>query len=1160
MLTHFPLVFVNQSFASKPKQQSIHLKLFKDMKKNHSYAWLVPKPLALKYLIAMKLLLFFILGMSLQTMALDSFSQEKFSLDLKNSSLLKACQAIENKSSYRFVYGEAIVAHTEKVSITATDATLEEVMRKLLNGTDFTYRIVANNLVSIIASGNIAFAPIKGKVTDTAGIGIPGVTVSVKGGKITTQTDGQGNFNIEAKDTDVLVFSIIGFTSVERAVGSQNNINVTLNASSTNLNEVVVTALGVEKASKSLSYNVQTIKSDDLTTVKQNNFINSLSGKAAGVTISSSASGVGGSAKVSMRGNRSVNGSNQPLYVIDGVPMLSASGGQPNSIYGSGASDGGDGISNLNPEDIASLSILEGASASALYGSQAQNGVILITTKKGKAGKAEINFNSSYQASQTAYRPKFQNTYGIGGQTDKDIQSWGATGITAFDNLDQYFQTGHNVNNAINLSTGNNIAQTYLSYANTFATGITPTNKLNRHNFNLRETANFFDGKLTVDASLNYINQTINNKPPIGVYPNPLLSLYLFPRGVDITPYKDNYYNTELQGFNRQYWLTKNGDFHQENPWWILNNEPNLAKRNRYLLTGSAKYTFADWLNLQVRGNIDRVIDDSESKKFQGTDGNLNSTGTGTYSLGNSVQLQKYADAIANFQIPLGLKDFKIGGLIGGSITDVTNNGLSMGGNLLTPDYFVVGNIIAQNSQPVAPGTTSTLPVLNPGSASKNHTQLQAAFANLDFAYKDWAFLTTSFRQDWSSTLAFTANKYYNYPSIGLSLIPSSMTKLPDFISFAKVRASYTEVGNTLPIYLTQILNTQDAQGALKFNIDAAEFELKPERTKTFETGADFRFLKNRLNLNFTYYRTNTINQYFGVIGTAPSLIGTQYYNAGKIRNTGYQFIVGYDAINTSDFKWNTSVNGSANRNKVLEVKNEGDISPFYLTGDSYGYSSVVKKGGSYGDIYAITFVYDDQGRMMLEGNGGSEPYRPAKSITQEYVGNPTPKFQAGWSNNFNYKNFSLSLLVDGKFGGKVMSITQAYMDLQGVSEESGAARDNGGVQINGVNKLGQPVTTLDPKTYYATIGARNAMAGAYMYDATVVRLREVALGYNLPLKSTAFKNVRLSLTGRNLFYFYKKAPYDPEITMSTGNALAGVDAFNMPATRDIGFNLNVTF
>jgi TonB-linked SusC/RagA family outer membrane protein len=1128
-----------------------------------SYSGCIPK-----FLRVMKIVII-ILTTAIMHVCAAGYAQ-KITLNEKNTSIDKVFDQISTQTGYDFFYSFKLVDQAKPVSINVKNADIDEVLKVCFRDQPFTYSIKEHTVIIKPKTKSIEETTIKviqaldvtGKVLDEKGKPLPGASVKIKGTTNGTVTNAEGAFKLTGiNENAVLEISFIGYSTTEVKV-EKGEMVISLNLQQGTLNQVVVTALGINRSTKSLSYNVQQVNGDDLTTVKQTNFINSLSGKVAGVTISPSVSGVGGSAKVNLRGNRSVNGSNQPLYVVDGIPLFNASGGQPTSIYGSGARDGGDGISNLNPEDIASMSILDGASASALYGSQAQNGVILITTKKGKAGKTEINFNTSYQASQTAYRPKFQNSYGpTPGQTSGDINSWGPAITQSFNNLDKYFQTGNNFTNAVNLTSGNDAAQTYVSYANTTASGIMPTNKLTRNNLNLRETSNFFNNKLTVDASVNYINQTINNSPPIGVYPNPLLSLYLFPRGVDITPYKDNYYNTQQIGQNRQNWLTKGGDFHQENPWWIINNEPDVTKRNRYIITASAKYTFSDWLNLQVRGNIDRSTDDGDLKYYQGTDANLNSLLNGFYSVSTVTQTQKYADAIANFKIPLKIKDFKIGGLLGASITDNSSSGASVGGNLLTPDYFVSTNIVAQAPLPIAAGTTSTTVVLNPSNFyAGNHTQLQSVFTNLDLSYKDWAFITGSFRQDWSSTLAFTNSTHYNYPSIGLSLVLSQMTKLPDFISFAKVRGSYTEVGSTIPLYLTNILNSQNGQGSLVFNTNSAESTLKPERTGTFETGTDLRFLQDRLNVSFTYYKTLTTNQYFAYTPPVASLVGVAYYNAGKIQNTGYEFIVGYDLVKHNDFSWNTSINGSANKNKILEVRDPNDMSVFNLTANTYGYSSVVRKGGSYGDIYAQTFVYDAQGRMELLGSGTTaDPYRPASSPFQ-YVGNPNPKFQGGWSNNFTYKNFNLSLLVDGKFGGQVMSITQAYMDFMGVSEETGEARAAGGVHVNGVNASGQPVTTLDPKTYYQTIGARSGMAGAYMYSATVVRLREAALGYNLPIKHSVLKDVKFSLTGRNLFYFYKKAPYDPELTMSTSNGLAGVDAFNLPATRDIGLNINATF
>ncbi|WP_316843808.1 SusC/RagA family TonB-linked outer membrane protein [Pedobacter psychrodurus] len=1121
----------------------------------------------------MKLIAFLLITVIMQVSA-STFAQ-KITLNKNQASLRQIMYAIRVQSGYDFLYNNKILKNAHPVTINVKDASIEEVLALCFTNQPISYKI-EDRAVLLKLKGNLIYnntinqtieIPINGKVVDEKGQPIPGVTITEKGTKNITSTSGTGEFAIKVKDNAaILVISYIGYQTKELTAGDVSTATITLTPSEQKLDEVVVTALGVEKSSRGLSYNVQQLDGKQLTAVKQPNMINALNGKVAGVTISPSASGVGGSVKVNLRGNRSISGGNQPLYVIDGVPLQNGgnASGQANSLYGFGASEGGDGISNINPEDIASISVLEGASASALYGSQAQNGVILITTKKGKAGKAEININSGFQISNAAYRPKFQDNYGPSNLANKtDLPSWGDPINSSYNNLDQYFQTGNNFTNAINFSAGNSVAQTYISYANTAARGIQPTNDLDRHNLNLRETANFLDNKLTIDGSLNYISQNVNNTPTVGGFPNPLMSLYLFPRGTDITPYKENYIFTDKIGTDRENWPYKLGALHQENPWWLLNKHPIVNKRNRMFITASAKYTFADWLNIQVRGNMDRSTDDFERKVYWGTDPQYLGSGAGTslYTINSLTRTQKYADAIANFKIPLQTKDFKIGGLIGGSITDTKNNGFSMGGALLTPDYFVATNIIALAPQQIGASTqaTTTAPVLNPSSTfSPNHGQLQAVFGSLDLSYKTWAYATLTFRQDWSSALAFTDKQYYNYPSAGLSLIVSEMTKLPEFISYAKVRGSYTIVGSSIPTGLTRVQNTQNAAGSLIFNFAGSNKKLEPERTKTFEFGTDLRFMKDRINLNFTYYKTNTKNQFFPSTPTTTTLFGTVYYNAGNVQNTGFSAILGIDAIRNGNFSWNSAINASSNKNKILQVATladgSDDTSPYYLTGTSYGYQSVVRKNGSYGDIYAEDFLRDDQGRIKLSANG-----TPQKTPFQ-YVGNPNPKFQAGWNNTFTYKDFSLSLLVDGKFGGQVMSLTQAYMDFKGVSAESGAARDAGGVSINAVDVNGNPVSTIDAKKYFETIGAPNSFAGAYMYSATVVRLREAALGYKFSLKGGFLRTASLSLTGRNLFYFYRKAPYDPELTMSTGNGISGVDFFSLPATREIGLNLSLNF
>jgi len=997
---------------------------------------------------------------------------------------------------------------------------------------------------------------IKGTVKDETGATLPGVTITIKGAQGGTQTNTSGQYSIAAKTGDVLVFSFIGYQSKEVTVGTQSTVDVTLSSDSKNLETVVVTALGIKRSEKSLTYNTQQVSGDELSKVKSPNLMNSLNGKVAGLTISPSASGVGGSAKVILRGSRSVSGNNQPLYVIDGVPISNNgnANGQQNSVFG-GGQDGGDGISNLNPDDIASITVLEGASAAALYGSQAQNGVILITTKQGKAGKTEIGFSSGVNIDNIAYKPKFQNSYGPASTTIRD--SWGSAIGNTTDNLKEFFKTGINTSNAINLSGGSEIAQTYFSYSNTYASGIQPGNKLNRNNLNLRETAKFLNNKLTVDGSVNYINQKINNSPSLGLYLNPLLGLYLFPRGVDITPYKDQYLLAGNEGGARQNWLGGATDINQ-NPWFLTNLNPNTSIRNRFLLSGSIKYDVAPWLNIQVRGNIDRTTDDYENRRYSGIATNFNSTGTGYFAQSNQTYVQKYADAIANFTVPMTGSDFKINGLIGGSVNDQKTAGLSLAGNLSAVDFFSPANTIV--AQPgTFPGNTLTnvVPII------PNHSQLQALFGNANISYKDWAFLTVTGRNDWSSNLSYTPNDSYFYPSVGLSFIVSQMFKLPEAITYAKVRGTYAEVGNTVPPYLTFIQNTLKSDGALNFNTNAAFRELMPERTKSFEIGTDLRFLSNRINFSFTYYKTNTRNQYIPVVAPPSSLVSTGYLNAGNVENKGFQFILGADVVKGDGLNWNTSINGSLNRNKIIDIASADKINSIDLTGaGNTSYISRLQVGGSYGDIYGYTLQRDAQNRIILGGDGTTaSPYTPLKSTDFNYIGNPNPKFQLGWSNNFSYKDFSLSFLVDGKFGGQVLSLTEALMDEAGASEATGVARNQGGVKIDGVDTKGNAVsTTINPQSYYSFVGGRAGVSGEYIYSATVVRLREAALGYTLPLTGKTFKSVKFSVTGRNLFYFYKKAPFDPELTMSTGNGLSGVDVFNQPATRSLGFNLNVSF
>ena len=612
-------------------------------------------------------------------------------------------------------------------------------MRKLLL---FLFTFLGVSLITAAQS-----VPITGKVIDANGKGISGVNITTQGNRVGTITNDDGSFSISAPSDATLIFSSIGYTGQDIALKGKTNLVVTMLQKENELNAIVVTALGINRSQKSLNYANQVVSGSELNTVKSDNLMNALNGKVAGVDISPSSAGVGGSVKVILRGNKNAFGTNQPLYVIDGMPITNSpnANGQPNGTYGGGP-DGGDGISNLNPDDIASITVLEGAAAAALYGSQAANGVVLITTKKGKVGISEINVTSSYTNDKISYKPQFQNEYGA---TPNGNQSWGpALTSPATDNrISDFFVDGNNFTNSINFSSGSEKAQTYFSYANTTANGVQPTNSLNRNNFTFREIGHFLNNKLTVDVNTNYIDQRINNTPGQGLYFNTLTGLYLFPVGVDISQYKNEYGTPQpsRNGLLTQNWVA-NEDV-QQNPWWILYKNPNYSTRNRFIINASVKYDFSQWLSLEVRGNTDRVADVWERDLYSGTNPVLVTGNNGSFSASNQTFTQTYGDAILNFKVPMR-SSFKINGLLGTSITNQNTVGESYGSGLglSIPNVFILQNVVTSTTSPV-----STLPA--------DHNQIQSVFGNLNFSYDDWAFLDVTGRNDWSTSLAFTSKE-----------------------------------------------------------------------------------------------------------------------------------------------------------------------------------------------------------------------------------------------------------------------------------------------------------------------------------------------------------------------------------------------------------------
>jgi len=1100
-----------------------------------------------------------LLVMAYATAAAPGYSQ-KISLAMKNAKLEAVFSQIEKISGYSFIYEKSLLKKMTKVDVSLHDASLQEAMDHILKDQPIEYNITDKYIVispkkpdpapAVVrppANPDLPANIVAGVVKDTSGAPMPGVSVVNTTTGRGTSTNKEGIFKIEANPGDVLVFSSIGYEKRSITIGAETQVTVILKMAANPLNTIVVTALGVKRSAQSLTYATQTISSDEITDVKTDNLMNALNGKVAGVNIQPSAAGVGGSVKVSLRGIRSYAGNNQPLYVIDGIPMADPqNGSQPNDING-GSPDAGDGISNLNPEDIESITVLEGASAAALYGSGAANGVIVITTKKGKAGKTQINYSSSFQASNPVSEPKFQNQYG---QTPEGYDNWGpAISGGSQNNLKDFFQTGTNFTNAISLSGGSETAQTYFSYANATATGIEPTNKLERNNFNIRETQKFLNNKLTVDASLNYIAQTIDNSPAIGGYRNPLPGLYSFPRGVDILPYKNQYAIPDPPGPDVQNWFIPISLNQSQNPWWVLHKNTDLLQRSRVIFNGSVKYEFNSWFNVQVRGSLDRTDDNYQQDIYAGTIKLFNQDLNGHMAYSTQTTEQQYGDVIAGFNAPKW-GNFKLDGLVGAAINDTKINGIGFNGDLSIPNTFTTANLVAGE---------------NSGNGIYSYIQVQSLFASANLSYKNWAYLALTDREDWSSTLAITADDHYNYPSAGLSFILSQMFAVPKAISYAKIRGSIAELGNGISYGITNPQNTISANQSLVFN-NSYLYNIKPENTVSAEVGTDWKFIDNRINFSFTYYDTHTKNQLFSISPPSATLIVAGYVTAGDIQNSGVEITLGADVVRGKTFNWNTSFTAFGNKNKILSVAPAEGLNSAVITGNDngqFGYVSEIATGGSYGDIYGNTLYRNAQGQAVLAGTSASTyipqitPGPGGASAAPVKVGNANPTFQSGWNNSFDFHHFNLSFLVDGKFGGKVLALTQAYMNAGGVSQASLGTAPNRMMTINGVNSAGQPVTSISAQNWYQNL---TQITDQYMYSATVIRLRQAALGYTWPITNSKVKSVRLSLIGRNLIYFYKKAPFDPEVATSTGNGLSGIDYYNQPPTRNVGFTINVSF
>lgn len=982
---------------------------------------------------------------------------------------------------------------------------------------------------------------VTGRVVDSAGEPLIGATIMVEGTKEGAVTDIDGNFTINTTSKAKLVISYVGYTTQTILVGDKTTIDVTLKEVANTMNEVVVTALGIKRAEKALSYNVQSVGSNELTRNKDANFVNSLNGKVAGVSISKSASGVGGATRVIMRGAKSIEGDNNVLYVIDGIPIFNFSGGRDSGIMGEGRVSS-EGIADFNPEDIESISVLAGPSAAALYGSNAANGAILITTKKGKEGRVDFSFSSSADFSSPLLMPEFQNTYGnkLG-----SYESWGEKLATpsSYDPKKDFFRTGTNFINALTLNMGNEFNQTFASVATTNSRGIVPNNTYDRYNFTIRNTTRMFKNKVQLDLGASYIKQKDNNMVSQGEYWNPIVAAYLFPRGESFEGIKTFERYDNVRNFPTQYWPISDSRFANQNPYWTAYRNLAPDDKDRFMFNAGLTYNIFDWLSVAGRIRLDKTFITSE-RKIYASSFNYFAKEKGAYDYYDYKDHQTYIDAIANINKTFG--KFSLAANVGYSYSDYASLTRGYGGNLvLVPNKFSLNNINPTDSK-----------IREAGGDSK--VRNVAAFASAELGWRSMVYLTLTGRNDWNSRLVNSSEESFFYPSVGLSGIISEMTKLPSFISYLKVRGSYTEVGS--PVSRSGMtpgtITTPIVGGSLK-STDIYPFtDYKAERTKSYEFGLTARFWK-KLSFDFTWYKSNTYNQTF--IGELPESSGYKavYLQAGNVENRGVEMALGY-SDNFGGLQWNSSLVYSKNVNEIKEMVKDyhHPLSPKPINIPEVSKDNgrvLLKVGGSINDIYARkVLAKDNQGFVNVSPSGGMN----LETVEPIYLGKTTPDFTMGWNNNFTYKNFGLSFLINARVGGIVTSSTQALLDRFGVSKASADARDAGGVMIPNQG-------LYDAKKYYTLVATgENDLAGYYTYSATNVRLQELTLSYkfNSKLFNNVIKDLTLSFVATNPWMIYCKAPFDPELTASTGTYGQGNDYFMQPSLKSYGFSVKFKF
>ena len=1087
-------------------------------------------------------------------------------LYMTGASMKNVMNEIEKQTGFLFLYTNDIDT-TRPVTIRVDARPLDEALSQLFRNTDIAYKISKPNIVLTKRPAATRPLSVSGVVKDTDGMEVIGATVLVEGTTAGTTTGIDGSFTLSipaSVEHPTLSVSFIGYQTVTLAVGNRSTFDIVLKPEAVEVESVVVTALGIKRAEKALSYNVQQVSSESITANKDANFINSLNGKVAGVTINASSSGVGGASKVVMRGTKSISQSSNALYVIDGVPMFTKAQDGGTEFASQGTTDP---IADINPEDIESISVLTGAAAAALYGSDAANGAIVVTTKKGQVGQLSVTATAGVEVMSPFVLPQFQNRYGTGNLTtpiNVNSYSWGkrlnGANRMGYDPREDYFRTGVANTESVSLSTGTEKNQTYLSAAAINSQGIVPNNTYDRYNFTFRNTTSFLDNRMRLDVGANYVLQKDLNMINQGTYNNPLTGAYLFARSGDWEDIKMYERYDPVDKISKQYWPMGDGSITMQNPYWANYRNLRGNRKDRYMLNASLSYDVLEWLNVSGRIRIDNSHNTYTEKMYASSNVQLTEqSSNGLYGVTKTMDRQVYGDALVNINKTFG-DDWSLQANIGGSFSDMKNEAMKIRGP------------ISDGSSGEKQGLANVFNLQNLSNSTKTtrleegwREQTQSVFASAEVGYKGTYYLTLTGRNDWPSQLAgpHSNAKSFFYPSVGLSVVLSQIIgNMPENLSYVKLRGSFASVGVAFERYIANPLYSWNESG-LSWNTQTQypAFNLKPERTKSLELGLTMRFLRH-FNLDVTYYNSHTSNQTFDPHLSGGTGFSSIIIQSGNVRNHGVELALGYK--NTwRDFTWDSNFTFSTNSNRILSLAHNVIN---YATGERFSIERLnmgglgdaqflLQEGGTLGDLYSRRDLrYDGNKAIYIDENGAVSTETIQDVNRYIKLGSVLPDANFSWRNDFRWKNLSFGCMVSARLGGIVYSRTQAMLDLYGVSEATAAARDAGGVWINGGD-------CVDAYTWYSAIAGGNSIPQFYTYSATNVRLQEASIGYTIPKKR--LRNVceiTLSLVGRNLWMIYNKAPFDPESIATTGNYYQGIDYFMMPSLRSVGFNLRLKF